>query len=73
MRRSGVRIPSSPPKNLNNKVMMKYQITLSNGGRVICDSYEIAKNNTITYKNGTVEVLMKEDLYDINSIERVKK
>jgi len=52
--------------------MMKYQITLSNGGRVICDSYEIAKNNTITYKNGTIEVLMKEDLYDINSIERVR-
>jgi hypothetical protein len=52
--------------------MMKYQITLSNGAKVVCDNYQVLKDNSIAYKNGTVEVLMKEGMYDMGSIERVR-
>lgn len=51
---------------------MKYQITLNTGAKILCDSYIMLKNNTVSYKTGTIEVLMKEDMYDKDSIEFVR-
>lgn len=50
---------------------MKYQITLSNGATVLCDTYQTLKKG-IAYTNGTLEVYMTEDMYVADSITRVK-
>ena len=50
---------------------MKYQIKLNNGAVILCDTYQTLKKG-IAYTNGTLEVYMKEDMYDLNSITRVR-
>jgi hypothetical protein len=51
---------------------MKYQIKLTNGTTLICDSLQIMKNNSLSYVRGTLQCMIKEEFYDPASIERVR-
>lgn len=50
---------------------MKYKITLKNGDTIICDSYQIMNNNSLSYRKGTLEALIKGDV-EVESVERVR-
>lgn len=50
---------------------MKYKITLKNGDVIICDSYQIMKENSLSYRKGTIEVGIKHDA-EIESVERIR-
>ena len=42
-----------------------------NGDTIICDSYQIMNNNSLSYRKGTLEALIKGDA-EIESVERVR-
>ena len=50
---------------------MKYQITLATGANITCDSYQQMPKG-LAYQNGTLQVYMTHDMYDVNSITRVR-
>jgi hypothetical protein len=51
---------------------MKYKLMLSNGATVYFDEYTLSKKG-ISYKNGSVEVYMRNDMFKVDTIERVRK
>jgi hypothetical protein len=55
-----------------NFISMKYKLMLSNGATVYFDEYSISKKG-ISYRNGTVEVYMTNDMFKVGTIERVRK
>ncbi len=51
---------------------MKYKLMLSNGATVYFDEYALSKKG-ISYRNGSVEVYMTNDMFKVGTIERVRK
>lgn len=51
---------------------MKYKLMLSNGATVYFDEYALSKKG-ISYKNGSVEVYMANNMFKIDTLERVRK
>jgi len=51
---------------------MKYKLMLSNGASVYFDEYSQNKKG-LSYKNGSIEVYMTNDLFKIITLERVRK
>lgn len=50
---------------------MKFKLTLKNGETIICDSYQVMNNNSLAYKKGTIETLIKGDA-ELEAVERIR-
>ena len=51
---------------------MRYSLKLSNGATVFFDEYSLTKKG-ISYRNGTIQVYMLNDMFKMNTLERVRK
>jgi hypothetical protein len=51
---------------------MRYSLKLSNGATVFFDEYSLTKKG-IFYRNGSTQVYMLNDMFKINTLERVRK
>jgi hypothetical protein len=67
-----VEVTGSNPVHTAKPNFMRYKLQLTNGSSVFFDEYSLSRKG-IYYKNGTVEVYMLNEMFNIKTLERVRK